>query len=47
VFGIKADSIAEANDKLYKEIGKGAYCWRYEVKKIPAGFKNPKNKLYK
>lgn len=47
VFGIQEDTPADAWNKLFKCIGTDAYKWRYEVKRIPRGWKNKPNPYYK
>lgn len=43
VFGIQEQTARAAERALFKRIGKDAYKWRYEIRKIPANWHNPKN----
>ena len=46
VFGIVEETPGRAQRALFHKIGKGAYKWRYEVRKIPPNWRNPKNPNY-
>jgi hypothetical protein len=46
VFGIKKPTAKEALKEFRDKAGKASYCWRYEARKIPENWKNPKNKAY-
>ena len=43
VYGIREPSKRLAQKRLFEAAGKGAYCWRYEIKPIPDKWVNPKN----
>lgn len=43
VFGIVKDTPRAAQKALFVRIGKGAYRWRYSIRKIPVGWQNPRN----
>lgn len=43
VFGICKPTSEEAFARLKLEIGKRAYKWKYEVRKIPVGWRNRPN----
>lgn len=34
-FGISADSIRQADEELFRLIGKRAYMWRYDIRLLP------------
>ena len=36
-FGIKAETKGKARKKLFEKIGKDAYKWRFEVRRLPEG----------
>lgn len=46
VFGIREDTPNKALSVFRKKNPGGWRCWRYEVRKIPRNFKNPRNPLY-
>ena len=46
VFGIAEETKGRASRALFHKIGRKAYKWRYEVRKIPPNWKNPKNPNY-
>jgi hypothetical protein len=46
VFGIKEDTKKAAWRQFIRAVGKTGYKWRFEVRPIPPGFKNPKNPNY-
>ena len=46
VFGIAELTAGRAQRALFQKIGKGAYKWCYEVRKIPPNWHNPKNPNY-
>jgi hypothetical protein len=45
VYGIREDTPKKAVKKLWVMAGKGAYCHRYDWKRIPDGFRNPPNPI--
>ena len=45
-FGIAEETEGRASKALFHKIGKAAYRWRYEVRKIPPNWKNPPNPNY-
>lgn len=47
VFGICETTAGRAQRALFHKIGKQAYRWRYDVRKIPLNWKNPPNPNYK
>lgn len=46
VFGIAEETPGRAQRALFHRIGKSAYKWRYEVRKIPRDWHNPPNPNY-
>lgn len=46
VFGIREETKRAAWRKFVKTVGPTSYKWRFEVRPIPPGFKNPKNPNY-
>lgn len=47
VYGVRELTKSAAQKKLRACAGKGAYCWRYDVRPIPEGFVNPLNNRYR
>jgi hypothetical protein len=46
VFGIREETAAKAEKAFFHKVGKTAYKWRFEVRTIPEGWVNPKNRHY-
>lgn len=46
VFGIAETTVGRAQRALFQRIGKNAYKWRFEVRKIPPNWHNPPNPNY-
>lgn len=47
VFGIRETTEARAWRAFVKRVGKTSYKWRYEVRRIPEGWVNPPNPVWR